>query len=127
MRKYLAIYSDNINNVDILGLKLMSDKDMERYENLATSITWSFSYNLSEFDYADFVDGEDYLNKVEFKEISDEEFNTLNNLFGLKFGYFIDEEYLKIILSDDDLDIQTGDDDNYDDDNYLFSSDGDDY
>lgn len=125
MRKYLAIYSDNINNVDILGLKLMSDKDMERYENLATSITWSFSYNLSEFDYADFVDGEDYLNKIEFKEITNEEFNIINSLLGSKFGYFIDEDVLKNIISDDTIDNDS--DNDYDSDDQLFQSDYDDY
>jgi hypothetical protein len=124
MSKYLATYSDTLNNVDVFGFMLMSDKDMERYESLAMSITWSFSYNVSEVDYIDFIDGEEYLSKVEFKELTDEEFTAINNVFGDKFGMIISEDFLKIVLSDE----ETIDDDyqNLDIDNdYLFGSDDD--
>jgi len=102
MSKYLATYSDNINNVDVFGFMLMSDNGMERYENLAMSITWGFSYNVSEFDSIEFIDGEEYLSKVEFKELTDEEFTAINNVFGDKFGTIISEDFLKMVLSDEE-------------------------
>jgi len=128
MIKYLATYTDTINNLDILGFMVMSDKDMERYESLATSITWSFSYNISEFDYLDFIDGEDYLSRIEFKEITDDEYISIKNVFGVKFGTFIDEEYIKIVLSGDEINDEDFLDDSDDrDENNFFSNLGDDY
>jgi hypothetical protein len=128
MIKYLATYTDTINNLDIFGFMVMSDKDMERYESLATSITWSFSYNISEFDYLDFIDGEDYLSRIEFKEITDDEYISIKNVFGPKFGTFIDEEHIKIVLSGDEINDEDFLDDSDDrDENNFFSNLGDDY
>jgi hypothetical protein len=125
MIKYLATYTDTINGLDIFGFMVMSDKDMGRYESLVMSITWSFSYNVSEFDYLDFMDGEEYLSRIEFKEITDDEYVSIKNVFGEKFGTFIDEDYIKIILSVDEITDNDFIDDN--DENNMFSNLDDDY
>ena len=127
MIKYLATYTDTINSIDIFGFMVMSEKDMERYESLATSITWSFSYNISEFDYLDFMDGEEYLSRIEFKEISDDEYLAIKNVFGEKFGTFIDEDFIKIVLSDDEISDDYSDSKDNNDENDIFLGLSDDY
>lgn len=118
MAKILAIFNDSINevdlNVDINGFIIMTNKEMEDYEETASSITWPFTYQLGELEL-EFVSGDDLLTRIDFKEISNEEAKIFKRLFNDEFGTFITEDELHNIIGDEDLDEEESDDDIYDD------------
>jgi hypothetical protein len=117
MAKIIAIYSDSIQEVDIQvdfqGFTIMTNKEMEDYEEVASSITWPFTYQIGELEL-EFGSGDDLLSRIEFKEISNEEAKTFKRLFNDEFGIFITEDELHNIIGDEDLD-EDLDDDIYDD------------
>jgi len=98
MARYLAIFIDNHGEeFDVHGFKIMTEKEVNDFEDIATSITWSFEYYAnSECLY--YSNGEDLLSRIEFKEITKDEYDTFNKIFGGEFGTFIGEEYLQSIL-----------------------------
>ena len=117
MGKYLAIFSDTLNDIEINGFVTMTDKEMERFELLATSITWDFEHTIGE-EKIYFSSGEDLLSKIDFKEISNEEYKTLKKIFKTAFGFFISEETLEDIVGDIeaiDEDLEEDDDDDFND------------
>lgn len=123
MAKYLATYSDTINDIEITGFNVMTDKEIERFEKLAESITWDFVYQVGEAEL-EFSSGEDLLTRIDFREISNEEYKALNKVFEDGFGTFINEDYLLDIIGDEEeIDELDEDDDDYrsnneDDDEY---------
>jgi|688.fasta_scaffold389495_2 hypothetical protein len=124
--KYIAIFEDQLNNVDVNGFMLMSENDFDKYEQLASSITWNFSYELGE-DIIDYSNGEDLLSKIEFKEISIDEFNSLKKLFGPKFGTFITLKNIENIIGEEEsLDNSDFSNDDYDN-NYNHEDELDDF
>ncbi len=110
MAKYLATFSDTLKDIEIHGFVTMTDKEMERYEELAASISWGFSYHVGE-KKIQFESGEDLLTKVDFKEISNEEYRCLKKVFENEFGTFVTEEFLASILDEDDIDDELAEDD----------------
>ena len=115
MSKYLAIFTDNHGEeFDVHGFKIMTAKEVTRFEDLASSITWDFSYyaNSESLNYSN---GDDFLSRIEFKEITTDEYQTLEKVFGGEFGTFIGEEYLKNVLDGDSTEFE---DDDYDDEDY---------
>ena len=130
MAKYLVTFNDQINEIEIHGFKTMTEKEVENFESLAESITWSFSYKLGGGKKLHFSDGNDFLSKLEFKELTFEEARNLKKLFNGEFGTFITEDALEQITKEDedyidDLDEEDG----YNDKDYLdtnFYSDYDD-
>ncbi len=118
MAKYLATFSDTIDDIELNGFVVMSEKEMERYEELANSITWPFTYELGE-EEIEYTSGEDLLCRIDFREISNEEGKTFKKVFNNKFGVFVEETYLENIVdeeSDDDDEDDFDDDlDDYDD------------
>ena len=113
MARYLAIFTDNHGEeFDVHGFKIMTDKEQSRFEELASSITWEFAYyaNTETLNYSN---GEDFLNRIEFREITKAEFDTLEKVFGETFGTFIGEDYLVSILHDDTDDEMENDDYEY--------------
>jgi len=118
MARILAIYNDSIEevdlNVDIQGFMVMTNKEMQDYEELASSITWPFTYKLGELEL-DFGSGDDLLTRIDFREISNEEAKSFKRLFNDMFGTFITEDELHNIIGDEDLNEESEDDD-YDDD-----------
>jgi hypothetical protein len=122
MAKYLATYSDTINEVEVTGFNLMTDKEMERFEELASSITWDFVYLVGE-EEIEYSSGDDLLSRIDFREISNEEYKILNKVFDEGFGVFVNEYFLLDIIDeesdeeeeeeDDDFDRQKDDDDEY--------------
>ena len=98
MARYLAIFTDNHGEeFDVHGFKIMTDREIIDFEDIATSITWSFEYYAnSESLY--YSNGEDFLSRIEFKEISKDEYDMFNKIFGGEFGTFIGEKYLQSIL-----------------------------
>lgn len=98
--KYIAIFNDQLNDVNINGFALMSENEMEKYEELLTSIDWEFSYEIGG-DAIEYINGEDLLSKIEFKAISIEEFKILQKIFNRNFGTFITESFINDIVGDD--------------------------
>ena len=116
MAKYLAIFQDNHGEeFDVHGFKIMTEKEVNKFEELALSITWDFSFyaNSESLNYSN---GDDFLSRIEFKEINTDEYETLEKVFGGEFGTFIGEEYLQTVLDGDDTEMD--DEDDYDGDNY---------
>ena len=118
MAKILAIFNDSIQevdlNVDVQGFIIMTNKEMEDYEEIASSITWPFTYKIGELEF-EFANGEDLLTRIDFREISNEEAKTFKRLFNDEFGIFISEDELHTIIGDEeDLDEESDDDDYYD-------------
>jgi len=118
MAKILAIFNDSIQevdlNVDVQGFVIMTNKEMEDYEEIASSITWPFTYKFNELEL-EFANGEDLLTRIDFKEISNEEARTFKRLFNDEFGIFISEDELHTIIGDEeDLDEESVDNDYYD-------------
>lgn len=124
MAKYLATYSDTIGDVEIHGFTIMTSQEMETYEDLASSITWPFVYQMGE-DEIEFTSGDDLLSRVDFREISNDEHKVLKKVFKGEFGVFISEDFLSEVAGEeeeseieeeDDEYPRYGDDDDEDDD-----------
>jgi hypothetical protein len=102
MARYLAIFTDNHGEeFDVHGFKIMTEKELSIFEEIATSITWEFSYYANN-ESLNYSNGDDYLSRIEFKEISKDEYDTIEKLFGGEFGTFINEDYLKTVLDGDE-------------------------
>jgi hypothetical protein len=122
MAKYLAVFTDTIDEIEINGFVVMTEKEVETYEQMATSIAWPFVFNVGE-DELEYSSGEDLLTRIEFKEISLEESKTIKRIFNNEFGVFINENFLAEVIGeeeddefDDDYDDEFDDDES--DDNY---------
>ena len=101
MGKYLAIFTDNHREeFDVHGFKIMTDRDIDKFEELANSITWEFTYNANT-EALTYMSGEDFLTRIEYKELSKNEYDMLEKIFGGEFGTFITTEYLESILDDE--------------------------
>jgi hypothetical protein len=101
MAKYLATYSDTLNEIEINGFTIMTDKEIEKYEELANSITWDFVYKMGE-EEIEFSSGEDLLSRIDFREISNDEHKVLKKIFKGEFGVFITEDFLIEIAGDEE-------------------------
>lgn len=124
MAKYLATFTDTLDEIEINGFVVMSDREVENYEHLASSITWGFVFNMGE-DELEFNSGDDLLSRIEFKEINSEEAKTIKHLFNNEFGVFISETFLSEVIGDEDDDFDDGDEDEYD--SYSDEEDDDNY
>ena len=114
MAKFLAIFNDAIDDIEINGFVVMSEKDMNNYEDLAYSITWPFSYQLGS-EKIRYSSGEDLLTRIEFKELTADEVKMLKKTFNNEFGVFIKEEFLKTVADGDIDDEEIWDEDSDDD------------
>lgn len=101
MAKYVAIFSDLIGDIELNGFSLMTDKEYQNFEELAASITWGFSYEVGD-EELEYTSGEDFLSRMDFKEVSNEEFKALKKTFPTNFGFYIDEAYLEMIVGETD-------------------------
>lgn len=127
MAKHLATFNDIINDIEITGFVIMSEKEVETYEDLASSITWSFKYKIGD-EKLEYSSGEDLLTRIDFREISSEEAKTFKKLFNNEFGTFISEEFLETIADDEEEDDTDIDDDDNDDYRYRdYDNEDDDY
>jgi len=103
MAKYVAIFSDLIDDIELNGLSLMTDKEYHNFEELAESITWGFTYEVGDGQKElEYTDGVDFLSRFDFKEVSNEEFKTFKKVFPTSFGFFIDEAFLEMIVGETD-------------------------
>lgn len=115
MSKILAIFTDNYgDHLDVQGFKIMTEKEVSKFEELALSINWEFSYQLIDGSLF-YLGGDDLLSRFEFKEISKLEYDTLSKIFDGKFGVFIDHEFLESIVNgDSDESLNYGEYEDYD-------------
>lgn len=115
MAKYLATFSDTLGDIEITGFIIMTEKEVEAYEELASSITWGFIYQLGN-DELEYTSGDDLLTRIDFREITNDEHKALKKVFNSKFGTFLDEDFLTGIAGDEeeneiDSDLDDDDDD----------------
>lgn len=110
MAKFLAIFSDSIDDIELNGFVVMSEKDMNNYEDLAYSITWPFSYQLGS-EKIQYSSGEDLLTRIEFKELTADEVKMLKKTFNNEFGVFIKEEFLVSVAKGDEEEEEDWDED----------------
>jgi hypothetical protein len=120
MKKFLVTFTDTLDDIEINGFTVMTEKEYQTFEETAISITWPFVYAIGQ-DELEFSSGDDFLTRIDSKEITNEEAKTLKNLFGDLFGIFIYEDFLLDVIGDeDDFDDEDEDEDDIDDmyDNY---------
>jgi hypothetical protein len=129
MAKNLVKFSDMIGEIEINGFVIMTDKEVENYEHMATSILWPFVFKIGE-DELEYSSGEDLLSRMDFIEISNEETKTLKRLFNNEFGVFVTEVFLADIIGDefddDEFDDEDDDEDYYGDDSKNYDDESDD-
>lgn len=114
MAKFLVTFTDTLDDIEINGFTVMTEKEVENFEETAMSITWPFVFAMGQ-DELEFSSGNDFLTRVDFKEITNEEAKSLKRLFGDTFGIFIDEAFLEEVIGDeDDSDFDEDEDDMYD-------------
>ena len=123
MAKFLVTFTDTLDDIEINGFTVMTEKEYQTFEETAMSITWPFVYAMGQ-DELEFSSGDDFLTRIDSKEITNEEAKSLKKLFGDLFGVFIYEDFLQDIIGyedgfDDDDDEDDIDDmyDNYGDNN----------
>lgn len=122
MAKFLVTFTDTLDDIEINGFTVMTEKEVESFEETAMSITWPFIYAMGQ-DELEFSSGDDFLSRIDFKEITNEEAKSLKKLFGDSFGVFIDEAFLEEVIGDED-DSDFDDEDDMDD---MYDNYGDDY
>ena len=112
MAKYLAIFQDNHGEeFDVHGFKIMTEKEVSKFEELASSITWDFSFHANS-ESLNYSNGEDFLSRIEFREISKDDYDSFEKVFDGEFGTFIGEGYLQTIL-DGETDESDDEEDDY--------------
>jgi len=123
MAKFLVTFNDTIHEIEINGFVVMTDKEIEEYEELAYSITWPFSYVMGN-DELEYTGGDDLLTRIDYIEITNEEAKVIKKVFNNEHGVFIGLDYLDSIIGEEegyddeeseDDDSTYNDDDDYDD------------
>lgn len=114
MAKFIATFNDTIDDIELNGFKVLTEKDVEEFENMAYSITWPFKFKIGEYSL-EYSSGEDLLSKIDFREISFDESKTLKKLFNNEFGFFIGLDFLESIVEEEE---DYNDNDNNDEDDY---------
>ena len=123
MTKFLVTFTDTLDDIEINGFTVMTEKEVNSFEETAMSITWPFVYAMGQ-DELEFSSGDDFLSRIDFKEITNEEAKSLKKLFGDSFGVFIDEAFLEEVIGDEDDSDFDDDEDDIDD---MYDNYGDDY
>ena len=123
MTKFLVTFTDTLDDIEINGFTVMTEKEVNSFEETAMSITWPFVYAMGQ-DELEFSSGDDFLSRIDFKEITNEEAKSLKKLFGDSFGVFIDETFLEEVIGDEDDSDFDEDEDDIDD---MYDNYGDDY
>ena len=111
MVKYMVIFSDNHGEeFDVNGFRLMTEKEADRFEELANNINFEFHYYANS-ECLSYSNGEDFLSRIEFKLVTNDEYESLDRLFGGQFGIFIGEDYLKTVLQGENDEINDEEED----------------
>lgn len=109
MAKYLVTYSDQFNEIEVNGFQVMTEKEYETFEELASSINWSFTHTIGD-QTIEFSSGDDLLSKIDYQEINNEEAKVLKKLFNNEYGVFIGEGVLTGIIGEEETEIEEDDD-----------------
>ena len=117
MAKHIAVFNDLVDDIELTGFQVMSSKELELFEELAMSISWDFIYQVGDKELV-YSSGEELLTRIDFREITNEEFKSINNLFDGSFGVFIGQEYLEGLVDDNEDDSNLDEDDDYIDNGY---------
>jgi hypothetical protein len=112
MAKFLVTFNDTIGDIDINGFVIMTDKEIEDFEELAYSITWPFSYKMGD-DELEYTSGDDLLTRIEYREITTEDAKTLKKIFNNEFGVFIGLDYLEEVIGEEEEYDDEEEDDDY--------------
>lgn len=110
MVKYLVTFNDVFNFVEINGFTVMTEKEADSFEKLAETITWDFTYPLNGEGELEFSSGEDLLSKLDFREISNEQYKVMDKLFNEPYGVFITEDFLQDLLAEEPDDYDESED-----------------
>lgn len=113
MAKFIATFNDTIDDIELNGFTVLTEKDVEEFENMAYSITWPFKFKIGEYSL-EYSSGEELLTKIDFREISFEESKTLKKLFNNEFGFFIGFDFLQSIVGEESEFDEDEDEDEYD-------------
>jgi hypothetical protein len=114
MAKYLAIFEDRTTQegIELYGFKAMTSKEILSYEDLINSITWEFEHTLMDgASYVTYANGEELFSRITFREITNDEFNSIDKLFDGSFDIFPDENFLCAILNESEDKDYTDDED----------------
>ena len=107
----MVIFSDNHGEeFDVNGFRLMTEKEADRFEELANNINFEFHYYANS-ECLSYSNGEDFLSRIEFKLVTNDEYESLDRLFGGQFGIFIGEDYLKTVLQGENDEINDEEED----------------
>ena len=102
MARYLVTFRDNhMEEFDVNGFKIMSEKELSRFEELANSITWEFAYYANN-EALVYSNGEDFLSRIDYKEITKDDYDVIDKVFGEEYGTFINEDYLQTVIDGED-------------------------
>ena len=102
MARYLVTFRDNhMEEFDVNGFKIMSEKELSRFEELANSITWEFAYYANNESLV-YSNGEDFLSRIDYKEITKDDYDVIDKIFGEEYGTFINEDYLQTVIDGED-------------------------
>jgi hypothetical protein len=96
MARYLVTFNDTYDNVIVTGFSTMTDDEIDEYEDILNSITWEFSINDGALVYSN---GEDFLTRIDFKELNKTDADAIQHVFNGEFGTVIGIEYLKKVLN----------------------------
>lgn len=114
MINFLVTFNDVIDEIiEVNGFSIMTDKEVLRFEELASSITWPFTYEFEDGSELYYSNGESFLSTITFKEITNEEAKCFERLFNDNFGFFIGQTFLESKIKEEEGDF---DDDDFDDD-----------
>jgi len=94
-------YLDVLEGITITGFSVMSEAEAEEYEAIINQISWEFSHDFGDATI-DYANGEALLSALEFRSISEENYDSINDLFEGTFGYFISMASLQNIISESD-------------------------
>ncbi len=123
MAKFLVTFNDTIDEIEINGFVVMTDKEIEEYEELAYSITWPFSYVMGN-DELEYTGGDDLLTRIDYIEITNEEAKVIKKVFNNEHGVFIGLDYLDSIIGEEE---EGYDEEDSEEDDYSTYNDDDDY
>jgi hypothetical protein len=76
----------------LMVFTIMSDKEIEKLEELASSITWAIHYKFDNGSELEYSDGEDLISRIEFKLLSASDVETIGNLM-IVLGFYWDGFY----------------------------------
>lgn len=88
MAKVLVTWKDNwADEMDVEGFKIYDEADWKSYEAEMKAVEKKFDICIGSNEEIEFDCGQDLLNTLTVKKISDDEAKTVTKLFGTDFGF----------------------------------------